>query len=359
MICGIIGPPQSGKSTLFNLLTGLIEDTSAIGRKDPRRGVAQLIDNRLEQLAKVWDSKKIIYATVEYIDIPGFSAEPGSSQPYPPKYLAELRTVDVLGLVIRDFQNPTVSHPQGSVDAERDFSEAMLEFLVNDLDLLERRLNKISKINEAEGKREIVLLERCIGYLSDGNHLRDYEFSENELQLLKGYSLLSLKPLMIVLNLDEDTAPDAEKRVSDFLDNCELSSDNVDTVGVAVSVESEIALLDPEDRAPFLEELGFKQSALERVVDATFTMLGLVTFLTAGPKEARAWATTAGSTAVHAAGKIHDDIARGFIRAEIYNWKELVDVGSFAALRDQGKLRVEGKNYLIAEGDVMNIRFNV
>jgi len=359
MICGIIGPPQSGKSTLFNLLTGLLDDPSAIGRKETRRGVAQLSDYRLAELAKVWDSKKIICATVEYIDIPGFSAEPGSNQPYPPNYLAELRTVDVLAIVVRDFQNPTVSHPQGSIDAERDFSEAMLEFLVNDLDLLERRLKKISKINDADGKREIVLLERCVSYLSDGFHLRDYDFTVNELQLLKGYSLLSLKPLMVVLNLDEDTAPDAANRVSDFLKACELRSDNVDTVGVAVSVESEIALLEPEERAPFLEELGFTQSALERVVDATFKMLGLVTFLTAGPKEARAWATTAGSTAVQAAGKIHDDIARGFIRAEIYNWKELVDAGSFAALRDQGKLRVEGKSYLIAEGDVMNVRFNV
>ncbi len=359
MICGIIGPPKSGKSTLFNLLSGLVDAPLSIGRKETRRGIAQLADYRLDELAKVWDSKKVICATVEYIDIPGFKVEPGSNQPYPAQYLAELRTADVLALVIRDFYNPTVSHPQGSVDAERDFTDAMLEFLVNDLDLLDRRLKKISKINDAEGKREIALLERCLNYLSDGKHLRDYQFSESELQLLKGFSLLSLKPLMVVLNLDEDAAPKSAQRVSEFLSASELTSDNVDTVGVAVSVESEISLLEPEERAPFLEELGFKQSALDRVVDATFKMLGLVTFLTAGPKEARAWATRAGSTAVQAAGKIHDDIARGFIRAEIYNWKELVDAGSFAALRDQGKLRVEGKNYLIAEGDVMNVRFNV
>jgi len=359
MECGIVGPPLSGKSTLFNILTGIESSVSDYGKRETRRGVAQLTDPRLDKLAIVWKSRKTTHAAVEYVDVPGISSEDKRSEPYPAQYLSELRKTDMLALVIRDFDNPVVPHPAGNIDPMRDLIDATLEFIVNDLDIVERRLNRLSKIHDKNSYREADLLERCRSELTNENHLRDLDFTTDESKILKTFSFLSLKPLLVVLNLDENKAHKAEVHISKLKEEIDSLKHRVGWVAIAAGIEAEIAQLDEEERSPFMEELGLVLPALDRVIHATFDLLGLITFLTAAEKEAHAWSIPAGSTALKAAGTIHNDMARGFIRAEVCNWKEIVEAGTEVQLKKEGKLRLEGKNYIVQDGDVLMIRFNV
>ncbi len=360
MECGIVGPPQSGKSTLFSLLTGYVSPEGAYGRREILRGVSKLPDSRIEALAKVSNSRKLVPATVEYVDVPGVAVTPDKREPYPPAYLAELRGVAMLMLVIRDFAAAEIPHPRGKVDPVADLIDASLEFIFNDLSTVEKRLHRLSKQHDPLLKKEAELLERCQTALQAEKHLRDLDFTPEEEKLLRGFSFLSLKPLLIVLNVGEEGTQEAEAKLADLKANAGDLGRHVGWVACAASIEGEIARLDEDERALFMDELGFKESALERIVRATFDLLGLITFFTTGDKDTTAWAIRKDSNAVVAAGAIHDDIARGFIRAEIYGWKELVAAnGSHAKLKEEGKLRVEGRDYIIQDGDVINVRFNI
>jgi GTP-binding protein YchF len=358
MECGIVGPPQSGKTTLFSLLTGAHE--SAHGKREVQRGVSKLPDPRIEKLAEVSASRKIVHATVEYVDVPGVAVTPESREPYPPGYLAELRGASMLMLVIRDFEAPGIPHPRGKIDPSADLADAALEFIVNDLSTVEKRLSKISKMHDPASKKETELLERCQAALTAEKHLREVEFTAEEEKVLRGYAFLSLKPLLVVLNLGEEGAVDADARIAKLRASAGDMGRHIGWAACAAEIEAEIAKLDEAERAPFMEELGFKLPALERIVRATFDLLGMITFFTTGDKDTTAWAIRRGSNAVIAAGAIHDDIARGFIRAEVFQWNEFVAVeGHHVKLKESGKLRLEGKEYIVQDGDVINVRFSI
>ncbi len=362
MKCGIVGPPLAGKTTLFNILTGSsFSDQYGGSKRELRRGVARLNDPRLEALALINDSAKITPATVEYVDIPGVTTEKQhpSADGYPPHYLAELRTADMLALLLREFKDDRIPHQAGSIDPARDLIDATLEFIISDHTIAERRLKKLANIQNKAAQREEELLERCRDAIGNETALRELDFTEEEKKTLNPYSFLSLKPLLVVVNVDEETAPHA----ADLLDRLRSCSDqmtkNVGWVAIAAGIEEEICDLEEDDRREFLDELGFRLPALDRIIEATFSLLGLITFLTSNEKETHAWAIPAGSSAVQAARTVHEDFARGFIRAEVCRWDELVEAGSSARLREMGKMRLEGKKYIVQDGDLLDIRFNV
>lgn len=359
MECGIVGPPLSGKSTLFSILTNQEPGSFDAGSRETRRGVAKLNDHRLDQLAAIVQARKIVHATVDYVDVPGYAAKSDKPEPYPAWYLSELRGADMLAIVIRDFENPVVSHPCGSIDPLRDLGDAAFEFIISDLDVVERRLTRLSKTHDKESKIEADILEKCRAHLADEGSLRDLSFTPEEEKRLRGFSFLSVKPLLVILNLGDENAPESESRLAALQGKVNCLRDHVQWVAVAAGMESEINLLDEEERAPFMEELGFTLPALDRIIKATFELMGMITFLTIAPKESRAWSVAKGATALKAARVIHEDIARGFIRAEMYNWKDLLDAGSEAELKKTGKMRLEGKDYIMQDGDVMNVRFNI
>jgi len=359
MECGIVGPPQSGKTTLFNLLTG-IQEAAMHSKREVQRGISRLPDPRIDKLAQVSSSRKIVPATVEYVDVPGVAVTPEKREPYPPGYLAELRATAMLMLVVRDFASPGVPHPRGKIDPAADLADAALEFIVNDLATVEKRLSKISKMHDPASKKETELLERCQTALSAETHMRDLDFTPEEEKLLRGYAFLSWKPLLVVLNVGEEGAADAGARLEKLKAASGDLGKKVGWAACAAEIEAEIARLDEAERGPFMEELGFKEPALDRIVRATFDHLGMITFFTTGDKDTTAWAIRRGSNAVVAAGAIHEDIARGFIRAEVFQWDELVATGgSHAKLKETGKLRLEGKEYIVLDGDVINVRFSI
>ncbi len=358
MICGIVGPRLSGKSTLFSILTG-VEAPAEGGKRETQRGVAKLPDYRLQKMADVWQCTKLVYSTVEYVDIPGIASKKEGESPYPAQYLADLRAVDMLALVVRDFDNPVVPPPSGVVDPENDLIEASLEFVINDLDVIEKRLNRVSKLHDKESKAETELLEKCKAWLADEKPLRDLDLSKDDLKNLRGFSFLSMKPLLVVLNVGEENASEGNDKLVALQKAVSNLGAGVEWTAIAAGIEHEISTLDPEERKPFLEELGFDLPALDRVIKATFRLLGLSTFLTAGRKETRAWTIPANATALQAARVIHEDLARGFIRSEVYYWEDLLKAGSEVQLKKEGKMRLEGKDYVVQDGDVLTIRFNV
>lgn len=342
------------------MLTGLPTlDQQIEGRRETRHGVARLRDERLEAIARVNKSAKTTYATVEYIDIPGFKNRERHSEPYPQRYLSELASVNMLALVVREFSDPLVPNPSGSIDPVRDLKNATLDFIVNDMVIIERKLAKVAKAHDAESRREMDILERCLETLSQEKALRELDLRPEEEKTLRGYSLLSIKPLLVVLNLGEDSARDAEEHLVRLKSQAKALHQKVGWVAVAAGIEAEIGALEEEERGDFLEELGFDLPALDRVIKETFDLLGLVTFFTTSEVDSHAWSIPSGSTTLQAAGTVHKDFARGFIRAEVFKWDELVAAGSLSKLRETGKLRVEGKDYIVSDGDVLYIRFNV
>lgn len=357
MECGIVGPPLSGKSTLFSILTGI--ESEQTGHREVRHGISKLNDPRLDILANVSHSRKIVPATVEYVDIPGVVMQDGRRELYPAAYLAALRSVEMLALVVRAFDNPLIPSPSGSVNPLRDITGATLEFIVNDLITVERRLEKLTKTNTAESRKEADLLERCQTELENDRALRELDFTPEEEKILRSFSFLSLKPLLIVLNISEESVGEADRLLKQLSDESHLDH-RVGWVSVAAEIEAEIIRLNPEDRELFSADLGFERPTLDRIIHATFDLLGMITFLTTGDEETRAWPIPAVSTAVQAAAVIHNDLARGFIRAEVCRWDELAEAnGSVAKLREAGKYRLEGKDYIVKEGDTLYIRFNV
>jgi len=358
MECGIVGPPLSGKTTLFNLLTGACPPSGSV-KREVQRGVAKLPDFRLAKLAALSASRKIVPATVEYVDVPGVEVTPEKREPYPAAYLAELRGAAMLTLTIRDFAAPAIPHPRGRIDPAADLADAALEFIVNDLSTVEKRLAKISRLFDPASKKETELLERCKQALDAGTHLRALQLEPEEEKLLRGYAFLSLKPLLVVLNVGEEAAADSDARLASLKEAAGDLGGGVGWAACAAGIEAEIAQLEESERAPFMEELGFDQPALDRIVRAAFDLLGLITFFTTSEKDTTAWAVRRGSNAVTAAGAIHEDIARGFIRAEVFGWDEFVAAeGSHARLKETGKLRLEGKDYIVHDGDIINVRFS-
>ncbi len=354
---GILGLELSGKTTLFSLLTGH-PVAGTHGRAGAHIGIAHVPDPRLDRLSDLFRPRKHTPATVRFVDVPGIVKGGASSLNLP-----ELRTMDGLAVVVRAFPSDAVPHPEGSLDPSRDLELVETELLLNDLSVagnrLERLAREVGKRKATELEAEGGALERCRSALEAGTPLRRVGLTHDELRLLKGFSFLSLKPMLVILNVGESEAGD----LSGALDRAGLGrrqgESAVAASAVCATLEQEVSLLTPEDQTAFLADLGIPDRALDRLLRAAYALLGLVSFFTVGEDECRAWSVTDGTHAIKAAGVIHSDFERGFIRAEVVPWQELVEAGSLAACRTRGTLRLEGKDYVVRDGDVVTFRFNV
>lgn len=354
MKTAIIGLPMVGKTSLFTILTGVAQETR-IGSTSVRAGVSKVPDARLDALAKLFDPPKITHATVEYLDVPAVSKESLRD----PAYVASLRVVDAFAHVLRAFDSDTVPHEHGSVDARRDLENVETELILSDLMVVEKRLERLDKdrkkVKNPELDREFELLEKCKAVLESDKPLRELELDGDEEKRIRGFQFLSRKPMLYVLNVGEEDAPRMHAKEEEFR---ALIGNRPGTAvaGIGGKIEAELAELSTEEARDYLVSYGLEESGLERLIAATYRLLGLMSFLTAGETEVRAWTIPIGSTAVKAAGAIHSDFEKKFIRAETVNWKSLVELGGYPGVRDKGLLRLEGKEYIVKDGDVLVIR---
>ncbi len=357
MRLGIIGLSSSGKTTLFNALTRSNLPTGEMSggdRVEVHTSAVDVPDERLVEVSKLFNPKKTTTTKVTYADIGGLTIGAGQDG-LPGQLVNQLEQVDGLLLVVRAFENPAIPHPHGEPDPARDVGQVMAEFILHDMVTVERRLEKLDEDRQkgdrdkGEIEREQVLFTRLMGVLGEDEPLREADLSPEDQQRVGGFGLLSLIPILVVYNTSEEGMPigSVEEQREDPL------------LRVHGKIEMEIAQLPPEDEGDFLTEYGISEPGRERVIRASYDTLGLLTFFTGNDEEARAWTLKQGSTCLEAADTIHSDMARGFIRAEVIAWDELVALGSLADARAQGKLRVEGKEYIVSDGDVLYIRFNV
>jgi len=358
MDVGILGLAASGKSTLFKLLTGQ-EPATAGGRRDSAQiGIARVPDPRLDVLTEMYNPAKTTPATVRYVDVPGIPEEHRHEAAFS---LPELRATDVLMVVVRAFASDSIAHPMGEVDPLRDLHHIDEEFILQDQMVIERRLERIdrdlAKRKSPDLAREREILARCLEVLEESTPLRVESFTADEERVLRGFTFLSLKPMLVVLNVGEDDLagdPFAAAAWQEW-----GARPGVALTWVCATLEGELAELDGDDAAAFMADLGLEERALDRVIRDSYRLLGLISFFTVGDDECRAWSIRAGTPAVEAGGVIHSDIQRGFIRAEVVPYEELIDAGSLATCRQRGTLRLEGKTYLVRDGEVVHFRFNV
>ena len=361
MKIGIVGRPQVGKTTVFNTLA---QSNAEIGgytnRGQINLSTANIPDERLEQLAAIFESEKTTPATIDYVDVAGVTKSDVEQAELDSGTLGALRTVDALAHVVRLFEDETVPHVDGSVDAERDIESVSLEFALADLQIVEGRLTRLRKQFQSqklpEFQTEIRLLEVCQQTLEDEKPLRVLDLSANEEKLIRGYGFLTQKPLLLVGNISEtqlETVDDILKRFKKY-----ETIPQTAVIVLAAQLEMELSQLDAADAEIFMEEMGLSESALERFIQTSYQLLGLITFFTLNPTEARGWTLREGQTAVDAAGHVHTDFANAFIRSETINWADLVACGSYPEARNRGLLRAEGKTYLVQEGDVLLILAN-
>ena len=355
MKTAIIGLPMVGKTSLFTILTGAHQDTR-LGSTAARTGVSKVPDARLDALAKIFDPPKITYATVEYVDFPAISKEHLRD----PSYLAGLRVADAFAHVVRLFQDETVPHEKGSVDPVRDIEDVETELILSDLVVVEKRLERVDKdrkkVKNPELDHEFELLERCKAVLEANQPLRQLELDADGEKRIRGFQFLSQKPMLYVLNIGENDAAKLHEIEEQYRNGPLKGRAHTDFTAVCGKVEAELAELAPEEAREYLASYGLKESGLERLITASYRLLGLMSFLTAGETEVRAWTIPIDSTAVKAAGAIHSDFEKKFIRAEVVNWKALVDLGGYPGVREKGLLRLEGKEYIVKDGDVLVIR---
>ena len=358
----IVGLPGSGKTTVFNALTGGHAETGGFsgGRAAPNVSVVKVPDDRVDRLAALFSPKKTVYADVTYVDvaIPAGAAREGSVNP---DVLALIRNADALLHVARAFDDPGAATP---ADPWRDVDDLDLEFTVADLSVIEKRLEKLatqgrhgSQAEREAAQREEELLRRIEPHLSEGKPIRSFGLTHDEELLLRGYRFLTQKPVLVVLNIDDGRLPEAVALESAGRERYALP--HTDVAALAAKIEAEIGELPADDARLFMDDLGISEPSRGRVIRLTYELLGLFSFFTAGEDECRAWTLTRGSTAVDAAGAIHSDLARGFIRAQVISFEDLIDAGSMAEARKRGTLRQEGKNYSVADGDVIEVLFNV
>jgi ribosome-binding ATPase len=355
MKTAIIGLPMVGKTSLFTILTGVHQETR-IGSTAARQGVAKVPDARLDALAQLFEPKKSTHATVEYVDMPAISKESLRD----PSYLASLRVVDAFAHVLRLFDDETVPHEKGSVDPARDLADVEVELILSDLVVVEKRMERVDKdrkkIKNPELDREFELLQRCKAALEEDRPLRELEFDADDEKRIRGFQFLSQKPMLYVLNLGESDAGKLHEREAQYREGALAGRKRTAVTAVCGKIEAELAELPREEQQDYLASYGLHESGLERLISVTYSLLGLMSFLTAGEDECRAWTIPMNSTAVKAAGAIHSDFEKKFIRAEVVNWKTMVDLGGYSGARDKGQLRLEGKEYIVKDGDVLVIR---
>lgn len=361
MEIGIVGLALSGKTTLFNLLTHAAAETGfAAGKKKANVGVSRVPDPRVDRLSEIWKPKKTTHATIRYVDVAG--VEKGSGKEgFSGEMLTHLKNTDALLAVVRAFENDQVPHPEGTVNPLRDLEILQTEFLLSDLIITENRLGRIAKQMKGKVEKSLevekALLERCREALEAERPLRELGFSEEEARTLKGFQFLTQKPLVIALNLGEEDMPRGQEIAAPVA--AKWAGPAVAVTYLCATIEEEISRLSPEDARAFLDDLGLDTPATDRIIRTSYGLLGLISFFTMGEDECRAWTVRRGTRAPQAAGAIHTDLERGFIRAETVTYDDFIAAGSQAACREKGLLRVEGKEYVVQDGDILNIRFSV
>ena len=369
MKVGIVGLPQVGKTTIFSLLTqGRIDTSSWSSGRDAHIGIAYVPDRHVDRLAEIVKPKKITYATIEYVDLPGLSRGEGKAAlqgqtKEMATYLNSLKNVDALLHIVRGFDDPNIPHVEGTVDPQRDIDLFELEMIFSDLAIVEKRLERLSrdlkKIKSTDLEMENEILKRFKAALEAEQPLRELDLTAEEEKRIRGFTFLSAKPVLLVINAGDQDASKIGRVVDIFGLQKQVSKHKVGITAVCGKIESEIAALTPEDAQVFMDDLGIPGNALDRIIQNSYDLLGIFSYYTVGEPEVRAWTIPRNTTALQAAGVIHTDIEKGFIKAEVVSFEDMVELGSFQAAKSKGILRLEGKEYRVQEGDVILFRFNV
>ncbi len=365
MKLGIVGLPNVGKSTLFNSLTkaGAESANYPFCTIDPNVGVVSVPDERLQLLSDLYNSAKIVPAVIEFVDIAGLVKGASKGEGLGNQFLSHIRETDAIVHVVRCFENSNIVHVDGSIDPLRDIETINLELIFSDIDIIDRRIAKVSRgaRNDKALAKELELLEELKAHLEDGKAARSFVTDDDDKKaLLNTYDLLTFKPVIYAANVSEDDLADDGAsnehvaKVREF-----AASEGSEVFVVCAQIEEEISELEDDEKKMFLEDLGLKESGLDKLIKASYKLLGLISFLTAGPTETRAWTIKEGTKAPGAAGKIHSDFERGFIKAEVVYYKDLLECGSYAAAKEKGLVGIEGKDYVVKDGDVILFRFNV
>ena len=364
MKLGIVGLPNVGKSTLFNAITNAGAESAnyPFCTIEPNVGMVAVPDARLDVLGEMYDSAKIVPAVIEFVDIAGLVKGASRGEGLGNKFLSHIREVDAIVHVVRCFDDMNIVHVDGSIDPIRDMETINLELIFADLEMIDKRMQKCVKMLKGDKgmQAEIDMLEGLKALLEDGKPARSYDFSDKERELVQQISLLTMKPVLYATNMDEagfqnyETENEYYKQVV-----AKAEEENALVMPICAQLEQDIAELDDEEKEMFLSELGLEQSGLDRLVQVSYDLLGLISFLTAGPTESRAWTITKGTKAPQAAGKIHSDFERGFIRAETIHYDDLIANGTMAKAKEKGLVRSEGKDYVVKDGDIILFRFNV